>query len=64
MNSTKIKLLKTYDASGEVSYAVEVSGKILKGTVTYTMQEAMEMYTTIKSQYTQSRVEVLMEEEI
>ena len=60
----KIELVKELDNIGQVTYYVKVDDKFQSGTVRLQLPEAMEVYENVKANYSKSRVEVLIQEEI
>lgn len=60
----KIELVKELDNIGQVTYYVKVDDKFQSGTVRLQLPEAMEVYENVKANYSKSRVEVLIKEEI
>jgi hypothetical protein len=59
-----IDLVKEYDKVGNVTYHIKVDNQFVPGTVRLDLTSALEMYETVKVQYTLAREEVLVREEI
>jgi len=59
-----IDLVKEYDKVGNITYHIKVDNKFVPGTVRLDLSAALEMYETVKVQYTLAREEVLVREEI
>jgi hypothetical protein len=60
----KIELVKELDSIGQITYYIKVDDKFQSGTVRSQFPDAMEMYENVKANYSKSRVEVLIQEEI
>jgi hypothetical protein len=60
----KIELVKELDSIGQVTYYIKVDDKFQSGTIRSTLLDAREMYENVKANYSKSRVEVLIQEEI
>jgi hypothetical protein len=60
----KIELVKELDSIGQVTYYIKVDDKFQSGTVRSTLPDAREVYENVKANYSKSRVEVLIQEEI
>ena len=60
----KIELVKELDSIGQVTYYIKVDDKFQSGTVRSKLPDAMEVYENVKANYSKSRVEVLIQEEI
>jgi hypothetical protein len=60
----KIELVKELDSIGDITYYIKVDDKFQSGTIRLKLPEAMEVYENVKANYSKSRVEVLIQEEI
>ena len=60
----KLELVKEYDKVGEISYHIRVDGNYIAGSIRFTIDKAIQTFDAIKANYTQSREEILMIEEI
>jgi hypothetical protein len=59
-----IELVKEFDKIGQVIYYVKVDAKFQSGTVRLQLTDAMEVYESIKTNYTKAKVEVLIKESL
>jgi hypothetical protein len=59
-----IELVKEFDTAGQITYYVRVDTKFQPGTVRSQLTDAMEVYESIKTNYTKAKVEVLIKESL
>jgi hypothetical protein len=59
-----IELVKEINHHDKITYYIKVDDKFRSGSVCYSIEEAMEMYDTIKLSLGGKRIEVLIQEEI
>ena len=57
-----IELVKEFDTVGQITYYIKVDNKFQPGTVRLQLTDAMEVYESIKTNYTKAKVEVLIKE--
>ena len=59
-----IELVKEFDTIGQITYYIKVDDKFQSGTVRSQLVDAMEVYESIKTNYTKAKVEVLIKESL
>ena len=59
-----IELVEELDKVGRTTYYVKLDDVYQAGSISLTLDEAVQMYNTIKENYSRARVEVLLQESI